>query len=114
MAPFNVTYYIHGLSLSNILTILNVYRRNSKFIDLADLVEESSTLGLVGVIQKYHNNPLEKEAESLVAGPSFLQYLTNYFKSKYQLEILYNLNGNTSKYYMLSTKGTWDEIIKLQ
>lgn len=42
------------------------------FIDLADLVEEFSTLGLVGAIHKYHNKPLEKEAKSPVAGPSFL------------------------------------------
>jgi hypothetical protein len=44
-------------------------------MDLADLVEEISRLGLVDAMQKYHNKPLEKEAKSIVAGPSFLQYV---------------------------------------
>jgi len=53
---------------------LKVYKRNSKFLDLADLVGEISSLGLVEALQKYYNPPLEKEAKSIVAGPSFLQY----------------------------------------
>jgi hypothetical protein len=44
-------------------------------MDLTNLVEEISRLGLVDALQKYHNKPLEKEAKSIVAGPSFLQYL---------------------------------------
>jgi hypothetical protein len=36
-------------------------------MDLADLVEEISTLALVGALQKYHNMPLEEEAKSIVA-----------------------------------------------
>jgi hypothetical protein len=43
-------------------------------MDLTNLVEEISRLGLVDALQKYHK-PLEKEAKSIVAGPSFLQYL---------------------------------------
>lgn len=50
---------------------LKVYKRNSKFLDLADLVGEISSLGLVEALQKYYNLPLEKEAKSIVAGPSF-------------------------------------------
>ncbi len=53
---------------------LKVYKRNSKFLDLADLVGEISSLGLVEALQKYYNPPPEKEAKSIVAGPSFLQY----------------------------------------
>ena len=42
---------------------LKVYKRNSKFLDLADLVGEISSLGLVEALQKHYNLPLEKEAE---------------------------------------------------
>ncbi|MGB8937539.1 MAG: hypothetical protein WCC17_20810 [Candidatus Nitrosopolaris sp.] len=49
-----------------------VYRRNSTIMDLTNLVEEISRLELVDALQKYHNKPLEKEAKSIVAGPSFL------------------------------------------
>ncbi|MBV9179288.1 MAG: hypothetical protein JO297_19830 [Nitrososphaeraceae archaeon] len=31
-------------------------------------------------IQKYHNKALEKEAKSIVAGPSFLQFLNKLFQ----------------------------------
>jgi hypothetical protein len=50
-----------------IMAILRVYKRNSTFIDVANLVEEISRLGLVDAIQKYHNKPLEREAKSIVA-----------------------------------------------
>jgi hypothetical protein len=36
-------------------------------MDLADLVEEISSLGLVDALQKYHNKPLQMEAKSIVA-----------------------------------------------
>ncbi len=42
---------------------LKVYKRNSKFLDLTDLVGEISSLGLVEALQKYYNSPLEKEAK---------------------------------------------------
>jgi len=97
------------------MATLRVYRRNSMFMDLADLVEEISTLGLVDALQKYHNKPLEKDAKSIVAGPSFLQYLNKLFQIQRSAgDIIQFESGNTSKYYMLSTNGTWDEIIKLQ
>jgi len=57
------------------MAILRVYKRNLIFMDLADLVEEISSLGLVDALQKYHNKPLQMEAKSIVAGPSFLQFL---------------------------------------
>ena len=49
-------------------------------MDLAELVDQISRLGLVDAMQKYHNKPLEKEAKSIVAGPSFLQYLNKLFQ----------------------------------
>ena len=49
------------------------------FIDVPNLVEVSR-LGLVDVLQKYHNKPLEKETKSIVAGPSFLQFLNKLFQ----------------------------------
>jgi hypothetical protein len=62
-----------------IMAILRVYKRNPTFIDVASLVEEISRLGLVDAIQKYHDKPLEREAKSIVAGPSFLQFLNKLF-----------------------------------
>jgi hypothetical protein len=97
------------------MAILRVYKRNSTFMDLADLVEEISSLGLVDALQKYHNKPLQKEAKSIVAGPSFLQYLNKLFRIQITTgDIIQFESGNNGKYYMLSTTGTWDEIIKLQ
>jgi hypothetical protein len=97
------------------MAILRVYKRNSTFMDLADLVEEISNLGLVDALQKYHNKPLQKEAKSIVAGPSFLQFLNKLFRIQITTgDIIQFESGNNSKYYMLSVTGTWDEIIKLQ
>ena len=39
---------------------LKVYKWASQFLDLADLVGEISSLGLVEGFQKYYNIPLEK------------------------------------------------------
>jgi hypothetical protein len=98
-----------------LMAILRVYKRNSTFMDLSDLVEEISRLGLVDALQKYHNKPLEKEAKSIVAGPSFLQFLNKLFQIHILSgDIIQFESGNNSKYYMLSVTGTWDEIIKLQ
>ena len=84
-------------------------------MDLATLVEEISKMGLVNALQKYHNKPLEKEAKSIVAGPSFLQFLNKLFQIQISAgDIIQFESGDNSKYYMLSATGTWDEIIKLQ
>ena len=97
------------------MAVLRVYKRNSTFMDLAELVDQLSRLGLVDALQKYHNKPLEKEAKSIVAGPSFLQYLNKLFQIQISAgDIIQFESENTSKYYMLSATGTWDEIIKLQ
>lgn len=84
-------------------------------MNLSDLVEEISRLGLVGALQEFHDKPLEMQAKSIVAGPSFLQYLSKLFQIQISAgDIIQFESGNTSKYYMLSATGTWDEIIKLQ
>jgi hypothetical protein len=98
-----------------IMAILKVYKRNPTFIDVASLVEEISRVGLVDAIQKYHNKPLEKDVKSIVAGPSFLQFLNKLFQIQISTgDIIQFESGSNSKYYMLSVTGTWDEIIKLQ
>ena len=97
------------------MAMLKVYKRNPTFIDLSNLVEEISRLGLVDALQKYHNKPLEKEAKSIVAGPSFLQFLNKLFQIQILAgDIIQFESANNSKYYMLSVTGTWDEIIRLQ
>ena len=97
------------------MAILKVYKRNPTFIDVSNLVEEISRLGLIDALQKYHNKPLEKEAKSIVAGPSFLQFLNKLFQIQISAgDIIQFESANNSKYYMLSVTGTWDEIIRLQ
>jgi hypothetical protein len=97
------------------MAILRVYKRNVTFMDLANLVEEISRIGLVDALQKYHNKPLEKEAKNIVAGPSFLQFLNKLFQIQISAgDIIQFESGNNSKYYMLSITGTWDEIIRLE
>jgi hypothetical protein len=109
------TIYTREASLSIVMAVLRVYKRNSMFMDLAELVDQISRLGLVDAMQKYHNKPLEKEAKSIVAGPSFLQYLNKLFQIPISAgDIIQFESANSSKYYMLSATGTWDEIIKLQ
>jgi hypothetical protein len=97
------------------MATLTVYKRNSQFIDLVNLVEELGSLGLTKVLEKYYNKPLEREVKSIVAGPSFLEFLDKLFQILITTgDIIYLESGDHSKYYMLSTTGTWDEIIKLQ
>jgi hypothetical protein len=97
------------------MATLMVYKRNSKFIDLYELVEELSSLGLLDTLQKYYNKPLEKQARNIVAGPSFLQFLNRLFQIQITAgDIIHLESGDLGKFYMLSTTGTWDEIIKLQ
>ena len=89
------------------MAILRVYRRNLTFLSLSDLVEEISKLGLVDALQEYHKKPLEREAKSIVAGPSFLQYLSKLFQIQISAgDIIEFESGHTSKYYMLSATGT--------
>src|SRR5918995_7540559 len=94
---------------------LKLYKRNSKFIDLVELVGEISSGGLVEGLQNYYNSPLEKEAKSIVVGPSFLQFLNKSFQIQISSGDIINLESSSHrKYYMLSLSGTWDKIIKLE
>jgi hypothetical protein len=50
-----------------------------------------------------------------VAGPSFLKFLNRLFQIQITAgDIIHLESGNLGKFSMLSTTGTWDEIIKLQ
>jgi hypothetical protein len=83
-------------------------------MDMTQLIENLSQVGLTSALEKYYVKPVERETKSIVAGPSFLQFLDNLFKIHITpgdvIELEY---GNNVKYYMLSTTGTWDEILKL-
>jgi cupin superfamily acireductone dioxygenase involved in methionine salvage len=97
------------------MATLTVYKKNSQFIDIVNLVEELGSEGLTNVLEKYYNKPLEREVKSIVAGPSFLEFSNKLFQVLITNgDIIYLESGDHSKYYMLSATGTWDEIIKLQ
>ena len=60
-------------------------------------------------------NQSKRKQGAIVAGPSFLQFLNKLFQTQISAgDVIQFESGNTSKYYMLSETGTWDEIIKLQ
>jgi hypothetical protein len=97
------------------MATIRVHKRNSTFVDVADLVEELSNIGLGDALKKYYEKPFEHEAKSIVAGPSFMQYLNKLFKIQIAAgDILQFESNNSNKYFMFSQTGTWDEIIKLQ
>jgi hypothetical protein len=97
------------------LAIIRVYKRNSTFVELPSLVEELSNIGLHDTLKKYYNEPVEHEAKSIVAGPSFMQYLNKLFKTQIAAgDILQFESDKHDKFFMFSLTGTWDEIIKLQ
>jgi hypothetical protein len=62
------------------MTSIKVYKRNATYVDLANLVEELSNIGLTEILKKYYNKPFEHEAKNIVAGPSFIQFLNKLFK----------------------------------
>ena len=97
------------------MATIRVHKRNSTFVDLSSLVEELSDIGLTSALKKYYSKPFEHEAKSIVAGPSFMQYLNKLFKIQIAAgDILQFESNNNNKYFMFSQTGTWDEIIKLQ
>ena len=98
-----------------IMATIRVHKRNSTFVDLSNLVEELSNIGLQDALTKYYTKPFEHEAKSIVAGPSFMQYLNKLFKIQIAAgDILQFESDNHNKYFMFSQTGTWDEIVKLQ
>jgi hypothetical protein len=97
------------------MATIKVYKRNATYVDLANLVEELSNIGLTEILKKYYNKSIEREAKSIVAGPSFIQFLNKLFKTQIAAgDILQFESGNHDKYFMFSLSGTWDEIVKLQ
>jgi hypothetical protein len=97
------------------MATIKVYKRNATFVDLAELVENISNVGLNETLRKYYIKPVEHEAKSIVAGPSFMQFLNKLFKIQIAAgDILQFESGNHDKYFMFSISGTWDEIIELQ
>jgi hypothetical protein len=96
------------------MAILRIYKRKSADMDLSKLVEAVSESGLEEGLQKFYDKPLEKETKSIVAGPSFLQFLSKLFRIQISGgDVIQFEHKSHSKYYMLSASGTWDEIIKL-
>lgn len=94
---------------------IKLYERNSIFVELSNLVEELSNIGLPDTLKKYYNEPIEHEANSIVAGPTFIQYLNKLFKTQIAAgDILQFESDHNNKFFMFSLTGTWDEIIKLQ
>ena len=85
------------------------------FVDLANLGEELSNMGLSEILKKCSDKPFGHEAKSMVAGPSFIQFLNKLFRIQIAGgDILQFESGNHDKYFMFSLSGTRDEIIKLQ
>jgi hypothetical protein len=64
------------------LATIRLHKRNSTFVELAILVEELSNIGLPDTLKKYYHEPVENEAKSIVAGPTFIQYLNKLFKTQ--------------------------------
>ena len=94
---------------------VRIYKRNDTFVELSNLVEELSNIGLSETLKKYYKKPVDHEAKSIVAGPSFIQFLNKLFRIQIAAgDILQFESANNSKYFMFSMTGTWDEIIKLQ
>ena len=97
------------------MAILNVYKRKPQFVDIADLVEKLGDEGLTNTLEICYDKPLGREIKSIVAGPSFLQFLNNLFQILVTTGDIINLQSEGQcKFYMLSATGTWDEIIKLE
>jgi hypothetical protein len=97
------------------LATIRIYKRNPTFVELPILVEDLSNIGLSDTLKKYYNKPLEHEAKSIVAGPTFIQYLNKLFKTQIAAgDILQFESDKQNKFFMFSLSGTWDEIIKLQ
>jgi hypothetical protein len=89
------------------LARIRVYKRNAIFVNLADLADTVSKTGLTETLKKSYNPPFEHEAKSIVAGPSFIQYLNRLFKTQIVAgDILQFESSGQDKYFMFSLTGT--------
>ena len=103
------------LTRKKIVAAVKIFRRNDTFVELSNLIEELSNIGLTATLKKYYKEPIQHEAKSIVAGPSFIQFLNKLFRIQIAAgDILQLESANSGKYFMFSLTGTWDEIIKLQ
>lgn len=97
------------------MAAVRVYKRNETFVELTNLVEELGNIGLPDTLKKHYKKPVEHDAKSIVAGPSFIQFLNKLFRIQIAAgDIIQFESANISKYFMFSILGTWDEIIRLQ
>ena len=97
------------------MALVKLYKRNENFVELPMLVEELSNIGLTDTLKKFYNKPMEHQTMSIVAGPSFIQFLNKLFRVQIAAgDILQFESSNHDKYFMFSLSGTWDEIIKSQ
>ena len=97
------------------MATIRVSQKKLNFCGTTTLVEELSDIGLADTLKKYYNEPVEHEAKSIVAGPSFMQFLNKLFKTQIAAgDILQFESDKHDKFFMFSLTGTWDEIIKLQ
>jgi hypothetical protein len=97
------------------MTKIRVHKRNTMNVDLADLVEEISKMGLAEGLTKFYSKPFEDETKSIGSGPTFMQYLNNLFSIQIATgDIRQFESNNQDKYFMFSLTGTSDEMIKLQ
>lgn len=91
---------------------IRVFKRNSKFVDPAELIDGFTSSTLVEKLQNYYNPPLETEVKDTTLDNNFLKYLNQIFQIQISSGDVVNLESErNSKYYMLSLSGTWDEII---
>ncbi|MDQ3903076.1 MAG: hypothetical protein M3247_05510 [Thermoproteota archaeon] len=76
--------------------------------------EEKCSRRMIGRLLHFCNT-FEHEAKSIVAGPSFMQFLNKLFKTQIAAgDILQFESDNHNKFFMFSLTGTWDEIVELQ
>jgi hypothetical protein len=55
------------------MATLMVYKRNSKFIDLSELVEDLSSSGLMDILEKYYTREASQEHSGRTEFPTILE-----------------------------------------
>lgn len=85
------------------MATIRVYKRNSVYIDLSNLAEELSNLGLTESLSKYYGTPFEHEAKSIVAGPNFMQFLNKLFKIQIAADDILQFESNNNKVFYILT-----------
>ena len=57
-----------------------MYKANSFFMDITQLIEKLSQNGVGNALEEYHDKPAWRETKGTVAGSSLLRFLNNLFK----------------------------------